>query len=159
MIEFLIITTIIFLSVFSLVLAAVVVFKNDLKNIYYYRFFKDKKINCQRCATCCRYTVLVSKEDIERFKAANIPVNSVTQQIFPFIRILKKEKNHCIFFEETFDKNENKILSSCSIHEHRPDACRRFPIINYGFVNGIDCRCNFVKTEIARKKSLNNDKS
>ena len=86
--------------------------------------------SCERCGECCiKYTVKISKADIERIKKQgyssrefveidkNLPEPSKT--------VLRKKDNlWCVFLA----RNKNKVFS-CKIYDARPTVCKMYPFL------------------------------
>ncbi len=78
---------------------------------------------CQECASCCwRTTVFASESEVELIarvteKKPEEFSSLVDDDLFQFKH---KEPGYCIFLEE-------KEKFYCSIYEHRPETCRKFP--------------------------------
>ena len=145
------------LTFFSLLIATVLLFKDDLKNIMSYRKIRTIPFSCRRCAGCCSKTVVLNSSDKARLREHNIDLEQATQKVFGAIRVMRRNKrNECVYCssEPTTPAGEKKSL--CTIYEARPAACRNFPFINYRFAKGADCRCTFVKQSLkdCSKKSI-----
>ncbi|MBR9700147.1 YkgJ family cysteine cluster protein [Candidatus Woesearchaeota archaeon] len=85
---------------------------------------------CTFCGKCCiELTVKISDEDIKRIKKAGHKRKDFAVKDMFDLRTgkyaLKKQENEwCVFLR----KEGEKYL--CSIHEHRPETCRKYPFFD-----------------------------
>jgi Fe-S-cluster containining protein len=83
----------------------------------------EAKIDCTACANCCRVaTTPVTERDAEnlaRFLRVKVAVflRDYTVETEDEGRILKRDKNGCIFLDGNL----------CSVYEARPNTCELFP--------------------------------
>ncbi len=83
----------------------------------------EAKIDCTACANCCRVaTTPVTERDAEnlaRFLRVKLAVflRDYTVETEDEGRVLKRDKNGCIFLEGNL----------CSVYEARPNTCELFP--------------------------------
>jgi hypothetical protein len=83
----------------------------------------EEKIDCTACANCCRVaTTPVTERDAEnlaRFLRVKLAVflRDYTVETEDEGRILKRDKNGCIFLDGNL----------CSVYEARPNTCELFP--------------------------------
>jgi Fe-S-cluster containining protein len=92
-----------------------------------------ENFKCVRCADCCKFTVILDKQDLKKIKT-NLKdyekyINLETDP--PRIK-LKNDK--CIFLD-----NNNTTKSSCKIYAFRPKICKRYPFFK-GIKNLETCK-------------------
>ena len=89
----------------------------------------EDQIDCTVCGNCCRVaTATVSSRDIERlaryFRISESKfITEYTENSEEEGTILKRsDKDGCVFLDGT----------TCSVYDHRPDTCGRFPHVVRG---------------------------
>lgn len=86
---------------------------------------------CVKCGECCRPVVKVSQEDIKRIKELGVK-NFTEFDTEIESHVLKQKNNVCMFLRK---ENDEFV---CSIYDHRPDVCRKYPFIDQTKIK--DCR-------------------
>jgi Fe-S-cluster containining protein len=95
---------------------------------------KKKEFRCNRCGKCCSPIVTLSEDDIETIKQLGFNEKDFTMED-PFDsskKVLKNERNRCIFLEMEDGK------SRCKIYSNRPEICRKYPFFDCKVID--DCR-------------------
>ncbi len=91
-------------------------------------FASHSEMPCLRCGVCCTkwQPPLDSEEARDIARALGIPYGSFRDkylQVYPFRAnsyLIRRQEGTCVFLR--FEKG----LACCSIHEHKPEACRRW---------------------------------
>ncbi len=112
------------------------------------QFLNPKTFKCTKCGECCRPVVKVSEEEIQRIEKTGLTredfLDYDPMQWKNHTKDTLKQKNSvCMFLKRQGDE------FICSIYEHRPDTCRRYPFIT-GKEKLEDCR----PANVARLASL-----
>jgi len=89
----------------------------------------EEQIDCLECGNCCKVaTAVLSERDVERLaRALRIPrerfLADYTMQSEEEGLILRRtQESGCVFLDGT----------ACTVYEHRPDTCQRFPHVVRG---------------------------
>lgn len=142
----------------SIALAALIVcalgilflFKKEIVAVLRARRVPRGTFVCSRCGECCGFTVTLTRDDVERLRKAGHDIDDcVIGKIG--LRTLRREKGVCVFLE--FDEDG---VARCSIHEDRPDLCRRFPFATYLGRDAVDDRCPVIKERLEASDSKKN---
>ena len=86
-----------------------------------------KTFKCFNCGECCKPIVILSSEDIAKIEKAGFE-RSQFVEIHPYdprLNVLKRNSNGC-----TFLRWNEKGESFCSIYEHRPLICEKYPFFD-----------------------------
>jgi Fe-S-cluster containining protein len=90
-----------------------------------------RKFTCQRCGQCCRLTVNLTDEEINKIKKAGY------KDFFTKNKELKKVNRYCVFL------TLNNGITSCKLENSaKPSICKNFPLIHGLFGKKYDVRCN-----------------
>ena len=101
------------------------------------KFLDSSDFKCTKCGECCRPIVKVSENAIKRIEESGwkredfLDVDPISENYEK--NTLKQVNRACMFL-----KREGKEFV-CSIYEHRPDTCRKYPFI-MGNEKLTDCR-------------------
>ena len=107
------------------------------------QFLTKENFKCTKCGQCCRPIVKVTEKDITRieetgWKREDFLAIDPKKEESPMKDTLKQKNFVCMFLKKQRDTNGENIFI-CSIYDHRPDICRKYPFIP-GKENITDCR-------------------
>lgn len=89
-------------------------------------YLKEKDFACERCGESCKPLVQVSQHDIERISSLGYSDFLMPDPLNSGNTVLRKEGDYCLFLK----KNDDGFF--CSIYEHRPEVCRKYPFFKEG---------------------------
>ncbi|HLC96682.1 MAG TPA: YkgJ family cysteine cluster protein [Candidatus Nanoarchaeia archaeon] len=76
---------------------------------------------CTKCGLCCFISPFLKADDIKRIENAGYPREHFLEELRGK-KFMKMDGGKCIFLKKV---NEGEYL--CSIYEHRPETCRKYP--------------------------------
>ncbi|HLC90832.1 MAG TPA: YkgJ family cysteine cluster protein [Candidatus Nanoarchaeia archaeon] len=102
-----------------------------------------KNFKCTKCGQCCRPIVKVTERDIARieetgWKREHFLAPDPRKEGSSVKDTLRQKNFVCMFLQKQLDTNGETIFT-CSIYDHRPDTCRKYPFFP-GKEKIVDCR-------------------
>jgi|SRR3989344_4157396 len=93
----------------------------------------NKPFACLRCGYSCTQIVVVSDKEIQRIIAAgHDPARFVETDGLgrKRLKIDQYDEQYCHFFR--WEIHEGKKRGKCTVYEHRPETCRKYPFFPDG---------------------------